>query len=468
MIVLTDNLTTVDLANLGDDDLIGSIALRTQAGQVSENAYFRIGNDDPYQPETDLYVYTTDPNLSLSIDSARGFGPALSQTIQPGKIGSTIFVRLTADLDATEGDRRSQIIVGDTVLDVDYFVAGADQGDTEFPPMERLAGDDTDSVLEQIEQQGEALVLVRYDPLPKPTPIPKGQLTTYQGFRNQNIAEWCNPNNAQVGYRKTTYHVKGFVGDRDLLQNMQYSSPVALAYGDAEQIILPANFEGFDPTAYHSIEFFSQLTPTQRAYQQTQWTVLRHDGEYALVNIRKQKYYRGQLLFFAADLQRVNYPGASSGQGFLPWSQLYDEDGKVIDYVPGFSRDEVDEEYCEYGGSDELNPSLSPPDEPEAETAPAPISANIDSILFTFVATVTFDAPLQPGSITADNWRIYTGSTRHTPTTVVADGTTVVATAPSTPAFSIETDPKVTYSADTPDLYGANGLVVEAFEQQAT
>ena len=51
----------------------------------------------------------------------------------------------------------------------------------------------------------------------------------------------------------------------------------------------------------------------------------------------EMKYFAGQFLYYLADLQRVNYPGAGSGVSFLPWNQLYDVRGKLIDYVRSFS-----------------------------------------------------------------------------------------------------------------------------------
>jgi hypothetical protein len=373
MILFTDNLTTTEVGNVTDDEIIGSISLKTQAGQVSDNSFFRVGvdsdpYDDPYGSIVPITIWTNDPAITLSTDSVRGFGPATQQAIEPGKIGSTVFVKVTADLDATEGDRTGQVFVNGEIMTVHYFVASADKGDTENSPMDRLAGDDTYSVLEQFETQGEALELVRYDPLPKPAPLVKGALYPWQAMRNRNVTEWTNPNNAQVGYAQTIYYAKGFIGDNDLVQNLQYGMPVDLQYGDAEQVLLPADFVGFDPTPYHERTFFSQLTPTQKAWQRTQWTVNRHDGEYALVNIRRQKYYRGQLMFFAADLQRVNYPGGDSTQGFLPWSQLYDDDGKVIGYVPGFSRAEIEDAYCPYHWSPSLFDAINAAIEETATT----------------------------------------------------------------------------------------------------
>lgn len=479
MILLTNNLTTVNIQNLQSSEIIDAIELSTQAGQTSENAYFRVGfdsdpYDDPYESELNVVAYTTDPNLSVSLDSARGFSPAVQQQVKAGKVGSTIFVKLSADLDATEGTRQSSIIVNDRTLTVNYFVASADKGDTENSPM-RFAGDNTFDVLDQIDEQGEALELVRYDPLPKPGPVPKGKLVPFQSFKNQNVVEWVNPNNAQVGWTKKTYYAKGFVGDRDLLQNLRYENPLALVHGDVEQIILPPTFPGFDPTPNHVTEFFSQISPTQKGYQRTQWTVRRHDGEYALINIRKQKYYRGQFLFFHADLQRVNYPGASSSQGFLPWNQVYNEDGKIIDYVPGFSREDVENPYCDYQSDTSNSPAAGdtsnvviedtssvviPDPEPEPE-APEPVSATHNA---TSGATeITFSLPLDPtSSLTAST---FTGCNGAKEIVGSGTGTASGSTASFTMNQNFFTDcvtTTISYDGSDALLRGNDGTPVEA------
>lgn len=390
MIQFTDNLTTVDVSKITTDEVIDSIPLRVQAGQVSENSFFRVAvdsdpySDDPYMSAVDVMAWTNDPAISLSTDSVRGFSAAVQQKIEPGQIGSTIFVKVSADLDAIEGDRVSKIFVNDAALTVNYFVASADKGDTANSPMDRLAGDDTYSILEQFHEQGEALEIIRYDPLPKPSRLRPGDKITWQDLKNQNVVEWANPFNSQVGYKQTTYYAKGFIGDFEFLQNIDYLStpPVTLTYADGDQLLLPADFSGFDPTPYHVKQPVSvNLAPGQQGNQRTQWTVRLNNGEYSLINIRKQKYYRGQIMFFAADLQRINYPGGDSVQGFLPWNQVYDETGKVVSYIQGWSTAVVAEPENPYlydsSLIDDTSAVVVAPDSsalpvPQSDEAPAP------------------------------------------------------------------------------------------------
>ena len=265
------------------------------------------------------------------------------------------------------------IAAGNVPLTVNYYIAGVDEGDIpEASAHKRFAGPDTFLVGEQIENQGESLTVIRYDPLPKPGRIQKGQLVSFQQIDNRNIAEWVNPNNRQVGYRAVEYKTKGFVGDHELQQNVAYAvanrEPLTLTYHDVEKVLLPSHFEGFDPGPLQELVHFGQVTPGREAYQQTQWTVLRRDGEYALSNIQRIKYFRGQFLYSLADLHRVHYPGGASTTGFLPWNQLYDEDGKIIDYVPSWSADVVEEPYIEepyLGQSDGyVEPCVPPTDLP--------------------------------------------------------------------------------------------------------
>ena len=92
--------------------------------------------------------------------------------------------------------------------------------------------------------------------------------------------------------------------------------------------------------------FAGVLSVQTFAFQHTQFTVKRNEGEYSLVNIRKQSYYKGQFLFYTCDLIRINYPGIGSDVGFLPWNQLYNQDGKVIQYVKSWSRMDRSDPYC--------------------------------------------------------------------------------------------------------------------------
>jgi hypothetical protein len=347
----TTNMTTIEV---GDVERVSSITMQTYAGQ-SDKTQFRIGNDDE---EATILIYSTDPNLTLSLNEARGYAPALDLTVPSGRVGSTIYVMLTAPLDCEEGERTGALVADGHVLSVNYFLASTHEGDTTKPAGERFAGQDTVNIHEQFESYGEAVLLYRFDPTSKPTSPPTGAISNDLFDSWYDSGEWCNPYNPFVGYNyRGAYPTKCFIGDRSLrIDTLIDYSRADLTFEDESRILIPAFFEGFNPSPYHAIvPFGSGITSQTHAYQQTVWTIKRDDTEFALLNIRKQTYFRGQFLFYVADLAEVNYPGASSTEGFLPWNQLYNSDGKVIEYVKPFSRRKFEDPYDPYLGSDGSN-----------------------------------------------------------------------------------------------------------------
>lgn len=327
--------------------------MQSYAGQTDQTE-FRIGADIS---GVNTLVYSTDPNIEMSFNDARGFAPALTYSVGAGAVGSTIFVKLSAPLDPTEGDRTSQIIAGNEVLSVAYFLASTNQGDTERSPADRFLGTETINILEQFQIEGESVIVYRHDPIPKPTEVPTTAVSIDRFASLNDPAEWCNPNNPISGYiLQDVYPTKVFIGDQDLTVDTLHDYLAGtLTFSDVSRILLPPDFSGFNPSAVRKqVAFGSGITTQTPAFQRTQWTIKRNNAEYALLNIRKQSYFRGQFLYFIADLARVNYPGADSTDGFLPWNQLYDVDGKIIQYVKPWSRVERCDPYnpyCDVGGS---------------------------------------------------------------------------------------------------------------------
>lgn len=339
-------LTTV-ASNVPASERVTSINMESYAGQDDENE-FRIGNDGT--TTSDILVYTTDPNITISLNSARGFAPGLNYSVEAGAVGSTIFVKLSAPLDPVEGDRIGNIFAGNDILSISYFLASTHESDTDRPPIERFLGTETVNILDQFENEGEAIVIYRYDPIEKPlfgSPLKAVSSDLFASLVDPG--EMCNPKNTIVGYRLAeTYPTKAFVGDEDLEQNFLHDfTNRNLIYSDTTRVLLPPDFSGFDPKPLHKrVMFAGELTFQTLAFQHTQFTLKRNDGEYSLANIRKQSYYRGQFLFYIADLARINYPGVGSPDGFLPWNQLYDERGKIIHYVKSWSTLDRNDPYC--------------------------------------------------------------------------------------------------------------------------
>lgn len=333
----TTNMQTIDPTLVAESEKVTSITMQSYAGQT-DKTQFRIGN--PSTGDEALLIYSTDPNITISLNEVRGFAPALNLTVEAETVGSTIHVSLSAPLDPTEGDRTGHIIAGNEILSVNYFLASTKEADTDKPPIERFPGTETFNILEQFENEGEAVIIYRYDPITKPIGEPTGAVSTAL-FESLNCpAEFCNRNNFIVGYRLVgNYPTKAFVGDEQLDQNTLHDFITGgLTYSNTSRLLLPPNFEGFNPKPLHTRVLFAMgITVQTPAFQHTQFTIKRNDGEYALLNIRQQSYFKGQFLYYSCDLARINYPGGSDDVGFLPWNQLYDEHGKIVAYIKSWS-----------------------------------------------------------------------------------------------------------------------------------
>ena len=346
----TTNLSTFVASNVPNSERVTSIDLQTYAGQT-DTTTFRIGNDG--DSTSNFLLYSTDPNVTLSLNSARGFAPALDYGVGSGAVGSTVHVKLSAPLDPTEGDRSGQIIAGnDLILSVNYFLASTNEGDTEDSQAFRFAGDETFNILDQFNTEGEAVEIYRYDPITKPILLsdPLKAVSSDVFASLNDPAEMCNPKNSIVGYRQLeNFPTKAFIGDQDLDQNDLHDILNGrIVYSDVTRLLLPPDFQGFNPKPVHKrVMFAGGISFQTPVFQQTQWTIKRNDGEYGLTNIRKQTYFKGQFLFYSADLARVNYPGIGSDVGFLPWNQLYNEDGKIVHVVKSWSRLDRNDPYCD-------------------------------------------------------------------------------------------------------------------------
>lgn len=345
----TENMTTTKASNVGAEKYLTNLQLHTYAGQ-SDIKPIRIGN---FASSTTLLIYTSDPNITFSFNAARGFVSAIDYRVDSGAVGEALYVKVTAPFDAEEGERTSKIMTaaGESVT-VSYFIAESDKGDTEVSKLERFMGEETIQIVEQFEREGEILTLLHYDPVSKPL-VPeicpqRLSKRLYQSLYDP--AEWCNPSNSVVGYRLAeTYHTKAFIGDNALEQNSLYDFLNGqLDYEDKNMILLPPDFAGFNPKPIAKrVPFGDGITFQTPVFQHAQWIVLRDNGQYGLTNIRQQKYFKGQFLMWSAELQRVNYPGIGSDEGFLPWNQLYDVNGKIVQYVKSWSTLAFDDPYCD-------------------------------------------------------------------------------------------------------------------------
>lgn len=351
-IEFTTNLTTVNAGYVDDSEKVDTISLQTYAGQTDQTTVRIINNQAGI---ADVLVYTTDPNLSLSLNDSRGFVPAIDMSIGAGAVSPTIWVKLTADLDAGEGARQSTIFCGEKKLIVNYYIAQANTGDIPTKSQaDRYLGTETLNILEQFENEGEVVVIDEYIPQMKPGKPMTGVCYSNKDFVGFNSpAEWCNPKNERAGYKKVnTYQVKAFVGDQNLtMSNLIDYLQGDLTFTDESRLLLPPDFEGFRQTTNPIRVRFSDYSSQTKLYQHTVYVLHRHNAEYALLNIREQSYFRGQFLYYVADLSRIQYPGADSMQGFLPWNMLFDSSGKFVQYVKSWSTTSIEDPYGEITGS---------------------------------------------------------------------------------------------------------------------
>ena len=101
---------------------------------------------------------------------------------------------------------------------------------------------------------------------------------------------------------------------------------------------------------------------------------------------------------------------------------------------------------------------------PSPDAAPVPVSAVIHPATGYFV--VTFSGPLQSGPSAAMNWYEAFGGTRWRPKNVSAGASQVSGTKDANTGPSMAQ--RITYTAAEPDVIGANGLPVAAFQIDAT
>lgn len=346
MFFTNNNLNSL-AADISETEKINSVSVAAWAGRASERfAFFRIVNDS----ETDkiVLVYSDNQDVELSLDK-RHFAPALDYEVDANKVGDGLYVRCLAADDVEEGDRVATIkIVNESAsLVVNYFQAQVNEGDTDDSQARRFSGDNTFEVAEFFETDGETVRIIEYTPQPKPTcltnPFSFGEL------KNRKLEEWCNQFNEVVGYKASYHYSKAFVGDRDSLMNKLYNpKEISLTLSDTNSIILPHDFQGFNPSWQKILEPVGEITPGVIGYQGNVYTIMRDNFEYALRNIRRVGFFRGQILFYLAELVRVHYPGGASAESFLPWNEILDNDWKVIDYVKSWSLDPQTDEYCPY------------------------------------------------------------------------------------------------------------------------
>lgn len=339
----TSNRLTTDAAAVVPGELLDGLSVKAWAGQVGEPASFRIGNSGT--EDASLPLYSTSVSVELSSDR-RYWGGSLSYSVAAGKVGDTVYVRALASLDELERDETAYIVADADRLRIDFYLAGVNEGDTDKSQSYRYAGENTREVREFFETDGEAVRVIEYEPLAKPD---RGDLESgyVYDLNRYSIREWCNPLNEDVGFVRRYWHAKAFVGDRQTFLNAAYNlEDLRLNFGDSNAILLPDNFEGFNPTWQKNMALFSQVAPNQWAFQPTVWTIWRDNVEYALRNIRRIGFFKGQILFWLADLVRVQFPGGASTESFLPWNELVDPEWKPIAYVPEWSSQYDEDPYA--------------------------------------------------------------------------------------------------------------------------
>lgn len=343
----TANDTASNVLDLSADERILSVRVQAWAGQAGEPAFFCIGNEGTEDRSLTLYVST--PDIQLSTDG-RWWHPAIDYAVQAGKIGNAVFVRAIADLDAIEADRFGYVHADDSKLSVYYFLAESNEGDTSKSQAQRFSGENTREIADFFTNDGEAVRIIEYEPQTKPTE-PITNPTTLLELNSRTVREWCNPANRAVGFRAYQHWTRAFIGDKDEMTNAMYSlSDLVFTFSDTNAILLPADFAGFSPTWRKTLVPFGIEDVGRSKYQGTVWTVWRDNNEYALRNIRRGGFFKGQVLFWYADLTRVHYPGGSNEDGFLPWNELLDVNWKPIDYVRSWSQTHVDLEYVYFDG----------------------------------------------------------------------------------------------------------------------
>jgi hypothetical protein len=343
MLFFTNNRIASLASNILDSERITEVFVQAWAGQSGDAEFFCVGNDG--SADRELTLYPSSPNIQISNNGRTWDQSALDYSVKAGAVGDAVFVRVIADLDTIEGDRVGLVHADEASLTVRYFLAEINEGDTDRSQAYRFSGDNTFEVREFFETDGEALRLIEYEPQPKPLEPGENPLTRI-AMNNRTIREWCNPHNKVVGFKAYEWTTKGFVGDRDQLLNSVYDvKAVSFTFGDSNAVLLAHDFEGFDPSWRKALELFSVDAFGRGKYQGTTWTLYRDNQEYALRNIRRVGFFKGQILFYFADLERIHYPGGIHETSFLPWNELLDAEWKPIDYVRSWSTTRYEEAY---------------------------------------------------------------------------------------------------------------------------
>lgn len=326
-------------ADVAESEKIYSIHVKTWAGQSTEDdqiPFFCLGNEET--TDQTVLLYSSNPDIQISLNKRQWF-PAMEITVIAGMTSDCVFIRATADLDAIESDRTGTIFAGSEKLTVNYFLAESNEGDTERSQAYRFSGDNTREIAEFFETDGEAVRIIEYTPLPKPTGKPSGVIKLEDLRMRNNPVEFCNRFNHRVGYVVSgEYYCKAFIGDAETMQNKIYDNlNLNLSFSGENIILLPANFSGFNPTHRKTLIPFGEVSPEVIGYQRTIFSIFRGDNEYHLADIKRQGFMRGQTLLYSSRLQLIQYPGGQSPTGYLPFNEIVNADWKVIHYVAGWS-----------------------------------------------------------------------------------------------------------------------------------
>ncbi len=308
---------------------------------------------------------------------------------------------------------------------------------------------------------------------------------------DRRIEQWVNPKNERVGFRIREWLTRAFVGDREqiLSRFYKYYEP-DISLNDGMSIILPSEFPGFDPSPRKSLIPFGA-----DSYQGTTWTVFRDDAEYCLRNIKRAGFFRGQIVFWSADLVRIHYPAGTATDSFLPWNELLDSSWKPIHYVRSFSllsisddpysdpysdpylmssdgisdedaapcdcEDCADCPYCPECDECPYCPDCPECEEcPECPTAPEPLEAVSSGTTL----TITFNKALVEGtSWTANYFRWWRGNTRYIAGAIETVGNQVILSSPTISAQTHSNDCQFNPSAGDYQITGVNGVAVYSF-----
>jgi len=343
----TNNKIASLAAKILDAEKINEVAVQAWAGQAGSAEFFCVGNDGT--SDVEITLYSSSPDIELS-NNGRNWYQGIDYSVQAGGVGDAVYVRAVADLDAIEGDKLATIQADGATLTVRYFLAEINEGDTSKSQAHRFSGDNTYEIHEFFETEGEGLNIVEYEPQPKPLNAVTNPTTLIE-MNNRSVREWCNPLNQVVGFKSRRWLTKGFIGDRDQLLNSIYDiKELSFSFGDSNSVLLSYDFEGFDPSWMKTLVSFGETSYGIEKYQGTVWTLFRDNQEYALRNIRRVGFFKGQILFYLADLERIHYPGGAAETSFLPWNEIMNVGWKVIDYVRSWSVEPLEEPYEPYLG----------------------------------------------------------------------------------------------------------------------